>query len=48
MKNLRKRVGAIEIVLDAVLTLLHKKDVIRREEIQLEILENAEKEENDE
>lgn len=40
-KKLRERIATIEAVLDAVIELLHKRDILHRSEVQLEILARA-------
>lgn len=40
-KKLRDRILTLEVVLDALIELLHKKHIIHRDEIQVEILAKA-------
>ena len=40
-KNIRERIGVIESVLNALLSLLYKKGTIKQSDMQLEILDQA-------
>lgn len=41
-RNLNERVSVLETVLNALLKLLHKRKIVTQDEMQLEIMDNAE------
>lgn len=44
--RLKQKVYTLEVVIDALLTVLHKKDIVTREDIQIQILKNEEEEDD--
>lgn len=46
-RRIRRRVFNLERVLSALISLLHERDIVKRDEIQLEILAQASRKEDD-